>query len=108
MVDSIVKVIVEVLSSPVAVSVIVGVVMFFVRSLLKEKSAAVEAVMAKAVDVAYALVSEVAPKTETKVDDQIVVFLKAFKDYFAAHGMTPTPAQLDKAQAMFKAMAGHS
>ena len=105
MLESIKKLLLEGVVSPVVVSLIVAGCMYAIRALAKSKSALVEAIMAKAVEVAYNALSQVAPNTPNKIDDEVVVFLKAFKEYFESHGLLVTPAVEAKAVAAFKELS---
>jgi hypothetical protein len=91
--------------SPIVVSLIVAACMAVVKAVANSKAALVEAIMAKAVEVAYGALSQIAPNTPNKIDDQVVIFLKAFKEYFESHGLLVTPAVEAKAVAAFKALS---
>jgi putative Ca2+/H+ antiporter (TMEM165/GDT1 family) len=108
MVEILMKVLMGIFESPTAMSVIAGVLVWLLRAILKDRWEKMESTLEAAVGAAASLVDDIAKKTDTKVDDQVALFLKAFKDYLAAHGHEPSPAQLAKAEAVFKAMKGHS
>jgi hypothetical protein len=104
--DVIVKFIVSWLTKPEALSIIVGVVMFFVKSLLKDKYSKNEAVFGQGVDIAFNMVNDLSKRTENKVDDKVAEGLKALQAYLATHGQSPTEKQLERAKLLFQAMNG--
>ena len=101
MLDAIKKLLLEGATSPIVWSLAVGAIMALIHSLVKGKTALVDAILSKAVEIAYGVLSKSAPLTATTVDDKIVVFLGAFKAYFESHGLTVTPKVEAKALAMF-------
>lgn len=105
MLEEIKKALLEGVVSPAVVSLIVAGCMYAIRALSKSKAALVEAIMAKAVEVAYNALSQIAPNTPNKVDDEVVVFLAAFKKYFEEHGLIVTPAVEAKAISAFKSLS---
>jgi hypothetical protein len=106
MVDIIVKLLVSWLTKPEAMSIIVGVIMFFVKSLLKDKYEKNEAVFEKAVDVAFNMVNDMAKRTDNKIDDKVAEGLAALQAYLKSHGQDATTAQLERAKLLFSAMNG--
>ena len=104
--DLVVKFIVGWLSKPESLSIIVGIVMFFVKSLMKDKYDKNEAIFAKAVDVAFNVVNDLSKRTDNKVDDKVAEGLAALKAYLASHGQDATSQQLERAKLLFQAMNG--
>jgi hypothetical protein len=104
MLESIKELLMDGVTSPVVVSLVVGGIMALIHSLVKGKAALVDAIMAKAVEMGVEVLSRTAPNTENKIDDEVLVFLKAFKAYFEAHGLIATPKVEAKALEMFKAL----
>ena len=101
MLELVKRLLLTLIESPIVWSLLVGGIMALVHSLVKGKQALVDAILSKAVEVAYEVLSRSAPLTATTVDDKIVVFLKAFKDYFESHGLAVTPKVEAKALALF-------
>ena len=101
MLDLLKKLLLEGVTSPIVMSLVVAGIMALIHSLMKGKAALVDAILSKAVEIAYGVLSKSAPLTATTVDDKIVVFLGAFKAYFESHGLTVTPKVEAKALAMF-------
>ena len=102
MLDLLKKLLFEGATSPVVWALVVGGIMALIHSLSKSKSALVDAIMAKAVEVGIAVLDKTAPVTANKIDDAVLVFLKAFREYFESHGLVVTPKIEAKAVAVFK------
>ena len=105
--QAIIAILKTVIGSPAALSVLAGVLVWLLRTILKDRWTRVENILESGTEVAYNVVQSFAPATPNTVDDQVAQFLKSFHDYLVAHGHEATPAQDAKAVAVFKAMSGH-
>lgn len=84
--------------------VVVGLVVKLLRSIWKEKSAAREQLLMMGIEIAYACVSEIAKRTQTKVDDKVAKALEYLRDWMRAGGQELKPVDEVKARQLFQAM----
>lgn len=105
---AILSAIVALLSSPEVLGLLTVVVLPLVlkvlRGIWKEKSDAREQMLGLGIEIAYACVTEVAKRTDNKIDDKVAMALGFLKDWLSANGEEIKPVDEAKARLLFQAM----
>jgi hypothetical protein len=84
--------------------VVAGVIGMIVRKLFKDQAARKQELLRAGVEIAYACVTEVAKRTQNKVDDKVAMALGYLKDWLNANGEQLKPVDETKAKLLFQAM----
>lgn len=79
-------------------------VAFVIRKWLK--GSVKEKILMAGIEVAYLMVSELAKRTETKVDDKVALALQYLREWLGTHGEELKPVDEAKAKMLFTAMHG--
>ena len=84
--------------------VVAAVVGMVLRSIWKDQAARKAQLLEFGIEIAYACVSEVAKRTQTKIDDKIALGLDYLRKWLSANGQELQPVDEAKAKLLFQAM----
>ena len=86
--------------------IVIGLIGMVLRAVFKEQAAAKEQAFSVGVEIAYAVVTEIAKRTENTIDDKAALALGVLRDWLKASGQTLTPVDEARAKLLFQAMHG--